>query len=172
MKKERNIKHLESLIRGTIERNDIEEFKQYINSSFKYRDDRLMIRCLEFSIQKNNIDCFNILHEMNIKTNSHEFLLLRKCEISKIQDMYNNLLLKGYSFSKDIKFRIINRILEPYKVLVKPERVEVAYRYIESGFIEESVYEQYINYISKKNEKYSNVVVQYIREFKINELLK
>jgi len=175
-KKWRNTKHLESFIIGSIESGNIECFKHYITAYIKVRgESRFVIEFLDFSIEKNRSECFSYLHEMGYRTTNHEHILLRKCNILLIEDIYENLCKNGYEFKSTIKFNILKRILEPYKILDNRNRIQVAWDYIESGFIDKETFDKYIEHatkIAKDGNRFKDTVLGFIREFKLNQLLK
>jgi hypothetical protein len=174
VKKWRNTKHLESFIIGSIESDNIESFKHYITAYIEVKgEERFVTKFLNFSIEKNSVKCFKHLHEIGYKTASQDHILLRCCKINLIEDVYNLLKYHGYEFSINIKLNILKRILEPYKVQDNRERIDVAWGYIQSGFIEKEVFDNYIKFISSDNKesKYKNTIIGFIREFKLNQIL-
>jgi hypothetical protein len=176
IRKWRNINHLENFITGSIENDNIDDFKHYINSYIKVRNDsRFITKFLDFSIEKNSLECFQYLHEMGYRTTNHEHILLWECNILLIEDIYENLLKNGYEFKSTIKFNILKRILEPYKILDNRNRIQVAWDYIESGFIDKQTFEKYIEFtakIIKDGNRFKDTILGFVREFKLNQLLK
>jgi hypothetical protein len=174
VKKWRNTKHLESFIVGSIESDNIECFKHYITAYIKVKgEDRFVTEFLDFTIEKNSVKCFKHLHEIGYKTVGQDRILLSRCKINLIEDIYNLLKSHGYEFSVNIKFNILKRILEPYKIEDNRERIDVAWNYIQSGFIEKEVFDSYIAFITSntKESKYKNTVIGFIREYKLNQIL-
>lgn len=182
IKKHRNKEHLNSLILGAIENDRIDELKFYT----KLLDDNKNSEFLKSALIKCKLESSKFLSEMGFTISSPLFVLLNS-PIENMHSVYKLLIDLGYTFNKtnnvgvhysdytsdSIKKYCIKRILNPYKVLDNPNRIDIAMKYLENGFFTEKDFEETLIEISikHKDSRFKTIVTQYIREYKLNKLL-
>lgn len=173
IKKHRNINHLNDLIFGSIENDRVNDLRYYISV---YPSDQIEKvkkngSFLKSALTKCKPESSKFLYEEEFNISTPLFIILDS-PIDKMSDVYDlmkNIGIKT-SFNKSI---LIKRILEPYKILDNPNRIDIAMKYLEQGFFSEEEFEETLNEISKKNKesRFKYVVNQYVREYKLNKIL-
>jgi hypothetical protein len=175
IKRHRNNNHLNSLILGTIESNRVDELKHYISV---YPKDLLQKHknnhsdFLESALVKARNECAKFLIEFGFIVRNPEFIIL-DTKIENLPFAMKNMESLGFHFRDEFKSSLVLRILEPYKVLDNPKRIDIALEYLESGFFTECQFEEGLDKIEKANKgkRFERVVKSYIREYKLNKIL-
>jgi len=176
IKRHRNIAHLNSLILGSIESNRVDELMHYISV---YPKDLIEKHhknghsaFLENALLKARNECAKFLIESGFIVRNPEFIIL-DTKIENLEFAMKNMESLGFHFREEFKSGLVRRILEPYKVLDNPRRVNIALEYLESGFFTEIQFEEALDKIfkSSKGKRFENVVRSYIREYKLNKIL-
>ena len=175
IKRHRNTNHLNSLILGSIESNRVDELKHYISIYPKDLIEKHKnghSEFLENALVKARNECAEFLIESGFTVRNPEFIIL-DTKIENLPFAMKNMENLGFHFRDDFKSALVRRILEPYKVLDNPKRVDIALEYLKSGFFTESQFEEGLNKIEKSNKgkRFEHVVKSYIREYKLNKIL-
>jgi len=181
IKKHRTIEHLNSLILGSIENDRLDELRYYISVYPPTKTEHAKRRgdFIRLALFKCKYESSKFLYDMGFSIGNPDYIL-SKCPIGNISNVYNLIfsLIGGKEYkpgkpNKNLANQIINRILEPNKVLMNPNRIDVAMKYVESGFLKESDFENALNEISikHKDSPFKGVVNQYVREYKLNKIL-
>ena len=173
IKNHRNINHLNSLIFGSIENDRVDDLRHYISvyPSDKIENIKKSRDFLISALTKCKPESSKFLYEEGFNTTTPLFIIL-ETPIDKMSDVYD--LMKNIGINTTFNKRtLIKRILEPYKVLDNPNRIDVAMKYLEQGFFSEEEFEETLNEISSSHEKtrFRYVVNQYVREYKLNKIL-
>jgi hypothetical protein len=175
IKRHRNTNHLNSLILGSIESNRVDELKHYISV---YPKDLLQKHknnhsdFLESALVKARNECAKFLIESEFIVRNPEFIIL-DTKIENLPFAMKNMESLGFHFRDEFKSALVRRILEPYKVLDNPRRVNIALEYLQNGFFTESQFEEGLDKIEKSNKgkRFENIVKSFIREYKLNKIL-
>lgn len=173
IKNHRNINHLNSLIFGSIENDRVDDLRYYISvyPSDKIENIKKSRDFLISALTKCKPESSKFLYKEGFNTTTPLFIIL-ETPIDKMSDVYD--LMKNIGINTTFNKRtLIKRILEPYKVLDNPNRIDVAMKYLEQGFFSEEEFEETLNEISSSHEKtrFKYVVNQYVREYKLNKIL-
>ena len=173
IKNHRNINHLNSLIFGSIENDRVDDLRYYISvyPSDKIENIKKSRDFLISALTKCKPESSKFLYKEGFNTTTPLFIIL-ETPIDKMSDVYD--LMKNIGINTTFNKRtLIKRILEPYKVLDNPNRIDVAMKYLEQGFFSEEDFEETLNEISSSHEKtrFKYVVNQYVREYKLNKIL-
>ena len=173
IKNHRNINHLNSLIFGSIENDRVDDLRYYISvyPSDKIENIKKSRDFLISALTKCKPESSKFLYKEGFNTTTPLFIIL-ETPIDKMSDVYD--LMKNIGINTTFNKRtLIKRILEPYKVLDNPSRIDVAMKYLEQGFFSEEEFEKTLNEISSSHEKtrFKYVVNQYVREYKLNKIL-
>ena len=180
IKNHRNINHLNSLIFGSIENDRVDDLRHYISvypsdkiENIKKSRDFLISALTKCKPESSKFlyDIYASYAKEGFYTTTPLFIIL-ETPIDKMSDVYN--LMKNIGINTTFNKRtLIKRILEPYKVLDNPNRIDVAMKYLEQGFFSEEEFEETLNEIFSSHEKtrFKYVVNQYVREYKLNKIL-
>jgi hypothetical protein len=181
IKKHRNKKHLDSLILGAIENDRVDELAFYT----KLLDNHNNQEFLTYALTRCKLESSKFLYGSGFTfrygTNNALYILM-DAPIHNLDNVYNlitNLSFSGelYKFgdytSESVKKYCVKRLLDPYKVLDNPKRIDIAMDYIKKGFFTEQIFEEALTEISEKHKesRFKNVVNQYVREYKLNKIL-
>lgn len=173
IKKHRNIEHLNSLILGAIENDRLDELRHYISiyPTSKIESVKKSGTFLISSLTKCKPKSSKFLYEQGFNQSTPLFIIMHS-PIDKMSDVYDLMKNIGISTTFD-KSILIKRILDPYKILDNPNRIDIAMKYLEDGFFTEKDFEETLIEISLKHKdtRFKTVVTQYIREYKLSKIL-
>jgi len=173
IKNHRNINHLNDLIFGSIENDRVEELRHYISvyPSGQIEKVKKSGDFLKSALTKCKTESSKFLYEKEFSIGNPLFILLES-PIDKMSNVHDLMKSLGVNYILN-KSTLIKRILEPYKILDNPNRIDVAMKYLEHGFFSEEEFEETLNEISSRHgeTRFKYVVNQYVREYKLNKIL-
>jgi len=181
IKKHRNKKHLDSLILGAIENDRVDELAFYTKSLDNHNNQEF----LTYALTRCKLESSKFLYESGFTFRygiDNPLYILMDAPIDNLDNVYNLIISLSFRESDELsneylayKFKkyCVKRLLDPYKVLDNPKRIDIVMDYIKKGFFTEEIFEEVLTEISEKHKesRFKNVVNQYIREYKLNKIL-
>lgn len=177
IKNHKNLKHLNDLIVGAITHGNYNDFIYYIN---KYPNDELErlkaskfdynTSFLFYALVKSQYEISKYLIQIGFDVKNMSYLL-KSTRVENLESVFNNLIKVGYDLSMYDKQGLIVRILNHTKLNESKERINVFYKYVESGFFSNKDVNRAINYLIKEDKVKNSVIKSVIREYQLNKIL-
>ncbi len=174
IKQHKNIKHLDDLIIGAITHGNYDDFVHYISNYPKdilekkkkssYNDNFLY-----YSLLRSKFNISKYLKELEFETSIA--YVIHDTKIGDIESVYSTLKDLGYDVNVISKQNIILRILDHTKLAANRNRVDVFFKYIDSGFFTSEDVKNAIDYLIKEDKVKHAAIKGVIREYQLNKLL-
>ena len=174
IKQHKNIRHLNDLIIGTITHGNYDDFVHYISiypkdilekkKKSSYSDNYLY-----YSLLRSKLDISKYLKELGFETSITH--LLHNTKVSEIESVYSTLIDLGYDINLISKQNIIVRILDHTKLEANRNRIDVFFKYVDSGFFTNEDVKNAIDYLIKEDKAKHVAIKGIIREYQLNKLL-
>lgn len=142
IKKHRNPGQLRDLINGALECDNVTELSYYLSLS-SGDIESLKTQLLLSSIVKFKENSAKFLIPISTYKYTHIIEIFRKLKLEKIKEAF--VLMENIGIDLDLyvgyKVYLIRRIMEPYKLLDNPNRINVLYNLLSDGFFtKEDIY--------------------------------
>lgn len=174
IKQHKNIRHLNDLVIGAITHGNYANFVHYISiypkdilekkKKSSYNDNFLY-----YSLIRSKLDISKYLKDIGFETSIT--YVLHDTKIDDIESVYKTLIELNYDVSLVSKQNLIIRILDHTKLEANKNRVDVFFKYVDSGFFTSEDVKNAIEYLIKQDKVKHVAIKGVIREYQLNKLL-